>query len=85
MIGPFKNHALTPAEQADLIAFFKQVDRQPAVAKIAAGTINPQALIILGISLGGSLALFGVMLIYWPRQRESLSSRLRNIRKGGTR
>jgi mono/diheme cytochrome c family protein len=82
MVGPFKNHPLTPAEQADLIAFFKQADRQPAVANVAAGIVTPNVMVIVAISLGGTLILLGVMLVYWPRQKESLSSRLRSNRTG---
>jgi len=81
MLGPFTNHALAPQEVADLVAFLKQADKQPAVAAIIPGTVTANVGIIFGISLAGALVLFGVMLFFWPRQRESISSRLRNGRR----
>lgn len=67
----FTNKSLTTAEQADLLAFFAEVDQQG----------EPRAQqnfqLILGIGSGLAVALFAVMFIFWPRQRKSLSQRLR--------
>jgi mono/diheme cytochrome c family protein len=70
MQGIFANRMLTPAEQADLYAYFQSVKMmQPARE-------NPQVW-FWGIGVAGSLVLFGVLRFYWPRQRRSLAERLR--------
>jgi mono/diheme cytochrome c family protein len=72
MQGVFVNQPLTPQEQADLHALFKW-----------AQTNAPQSSMLLtpwlfaGVGLLGALALFGVMIFFWPRQRQSLAERLR--------
>jgi cytochrome c2 len=71
MQGIFNTRPLTAQEQADLFAYFQQTDQQQVVTSAlnnnlvwAAGSI-------------GALILFSVMMIFWPRQRESISDRLR--------
>ncbi len=71
MQGVFVNNALTAQEQADLFAYFQETDRQPAVTS----ALNSN--IVLGLGAAGVFILFGVMLVFWPRQRESISARLR--------
>lgn len=71
MQGIFTTKALTAQEQADLFAYFQEIDQQPA--QVSAMNAN----IIWGLGAAGALILFGVMLVYWPRQRQSLSARLR--------
>lgn len=72
MQGIFNTRPLTPQEQADLLAYFQQIDKQPVVSSAMNNTL------FWGIGIGGGLALFGIMLIFWPRQRQSRSERLRN-------
>lgn len=72
MQGVFLNRMLTPAEQADLLAFFIQADKTPLPAA-------PQSLQWFWLAGGvGVVVLFLVMALYWPRQRQSISDRLRN-------
>lgn len=79
MQGPFLNRPLTPQEQADLVAYFQWSDTQAPVPAVNSG------LLILGIGLFGALLLFGLMAFAWPRQRESLASRLRRNKTTGDR
>ena len=72
MQGIFTLKPLTPAEQADLYAFFAEVDQLPAVPAA------PTSMLFLGLGGLGALSLFGVMLFSWPRQRRSLAERLRS-------
>ncbi len=72
MQSSFANRLLTPAEQADLLAYFEKSAQAPAAAN-AAGMTN----LFLGIGAAGALALFGMMAFFWPRQRQSLSDALR--------
>ncbi len=71
MQGVFVNHPLTAQEQADLFAYFQEVDQQPA--QVSALNSN----IVFGLGAAGALILFGMMLFFWPRQRQSISARLR--------
>lgn len=72
MQGPYANKALTPQEQADLLAFFEQADAQGTENQAA--TFTPW---FWGAGLAGVLVLFSVMAIFWPRQRMSISENLR--------
>ncbi len=77
MKGPFLNRALTPAEQADLVAFFKEADRsQPAVAVIAAGALNLKALLVFGIAAVAAGLLYGLLWLFWLRIRKAAAPRL---------
>ena len=70
-MGPvFADHPLSIADQADLLAFFNQTSQRSQ----AAADITPW---FWGAGIAGALALFGLMLISWPRQRISISDRLR--------
>lgn len=68
----YATRQLTPAEQADLQAFFAR-SAQQAVAP------QPLTRLLLLLTGGASLAggLFLGMLFFWPRQRTSISQRLR--------
>jgi mono/diheme cytochrome c family protein len=72
MQGVFLNRMLTPAEQADLLAFFVQADQTPAPS----ASQSTQWFWLAGGL--GVLVLFLVMALYWPRQRKSISDRLRD-------
>ncbi|MBT7601461.1 MAG: c-type cytochrome [Anaerolineae bacterium] len=69
MQGVYEGKDLTDQEIADLLAFFTTVDVE-GVEK------NTSALFWI-VGLLGAGALFGIMAYYWPRQRETLSDRLR--------
>lgn len=72
MLNVYINKPLTDQEVADLVTFFQQADDTQK-----AGTAQ-QSTSAFWIAGGvGTLLLFGVMAIFWPRQRESLSDRLR--------
>jgi len=71
MRGSFDGKPLTPEEQADLFAYFRQTDTYI----VQSG--DPYSNWIWGIGALGALALFGIMLIFWPRQRKSISTTLR--------
>ncbi len=77
MQGVFINSPLMPQEQADLFAYFQQVDQQ--TVQISALNNN----IVFGLGIAGALILFGIMLAFWPRQRESISARLRRTERTG--
>lgn len=70
MQGVFANRALSQKDQADLYAYFEQADQQPAASKPVTGWF-------WGAGITGAMILFGVLLIYWPRQRQGLAERLR--------
>lgn len=67
----FANRKLTPAEQADLLAFFARANQQPEPSPL------PDPLIALGIGTSLAGALFASMAFFWPRQRLSIAQRLR--------
>jgi mono/diheme cytochrome c family protein len=69
MRGIFATRPLTQVEQADLLAFFAQVDQEPA-----AGVPNAWFWWIGGL---GALALFAALGFFWPRQRVGLAEKLR--------
>ncbi|RPI78839.1 MAG: cytochrome C [Chloroflexi bacterium] len=71
MQGIFANKILTAQEQADLVVYFAWADGKAPVQ-----TRNNSA-IFLAAGTVGTIVLFGVMAFFWPRQRESLSQRLR--------
>jgi len=63
---------LTVSEQADLLAFFARADQQQGEPRTQANLYT-----LLGAGAGiTSLLLIG-MIFFWPRQRLSLSQRLR--------
>ena len=67
----YRSKPLSESEKADLIAYFKQVSSQkPLPAYVYGGRL-------VGIGVYGAVALFALMLFGWPRQRRSLSERLR--------
>lgn len=73
MQGIFLNQPLTPEEQANLHALFQWSQTNAT----APPPTNPYTNLFLGVAFGGALALFGAMVFFWPRQRKSLSERLR--------
>lgn len=75
MQGIFATRGLGPQEQADLLAFLLQADQNPAQPPVLPGNLNPWIAIPGAL---GSLALFIVLAVYWPRQRRSISERLRS-------
>jgi cytochrome c2 len=74
MQGIFTNYPLTTQEQADLFAYFQETDQQPAQTSALDSNI------VWGVGAAGAIFLFGGMLVFWPRQRESISARLRKTR-----
>ena len=77
MQGIFANAPLMAQEQADLYAYFQQADQQP----VQSSALNNN--MVWGLGTAGALILFGVMLVFWPRQRESISARLRRTAQKG--
>lgn len=84
MVGPFANRPLTAWEQASLVAFLKQADQaqiaatgQSAPAQASPGAITIDTAWLLGIGLAGAIALTVVLFVFWRRQRQSISARLR--------
>jgi mono/diheme cytochrome c family protein len=71
MQGVYTNRMLTPAEQADLFAYFQ------AVKSITPAGPDLQ-LWYWGVGIAGAVVLFGLLIFYWPRQRRSLSDILRD-------
>jgi mono/diheme cytochrome c family protein len=70
MQGVFLNRSLTTTEQADLLAFLQQADQS--------APIPPQYTTwFWGAGVLGVVLLFGVLAFAWPRQKQSLSDRLR--------
>lgn len=72
MQGVFANKALSPNDQADLLAFFEYADQTGG---------QPRTQQNFQLVLGGGSALTIVflagMLIFWPRQRTGIAERLR--------
>jgi len=78
MAGPFANRPLTPQEQADLVAFLVEADQgRASVPVFSAGAITANTWRVLGIGLAGTVALTVLLALFWPRQRQSASARLR--------
>lgn len=75
MQGVYRNRTLTPEEQTHLAAFFQQANQQLAQPPDSGG------IWYWGAGAAGTLLLFALMGIFWPRQRISLAER---IRTGGT-
>lgn len=71
MVGPFTGKALTPGEQADLLAFFQQADQQTTALT------NTNAWIFLGLGVAGLAILFAALLAYGPNPRLSAIEKLR--------
>jgi mono/diheme cytochrome c family protein len=72
MQGVYANKALTDQEVADLLTFFEAANAgggERAAQKVTG--------LLWGAGIIGAALLFGVMAIFWPRQRENLSDRLR--------
>jgi mono/diheme cytochrome c family protein len=78
MAGPFTNRALTPQEQADVVAYLVSVDGSPAAPPVTPGAVTANTMLLLGTGLAGALALIVLLAFFWPRQRQSVSARLRN-------
>ncbi|MDI6696695.1 MAG: c-type cytochrome [Anaerolineales bacterium] len=74
MQGFFATRPLTPQEQADLLAYFIWAGAQPAPQQ----TTSPAAW-FWAVGIGGALALFAGMALFWPRQRRSISEQLRSM------
>ena len=70
MIGIFGANPLTPQEVSDLVAYFTETNAQPAPVGTKTG-------LYLGIAGGLAASLFAVLFIFWPRQRQSISEKLR--------
>ena len=82
MVGPFANRPLTPQEEADLVAFLVQADQgQASVPPFSAGAITLNTWWVLGIGLAGTAALTLLLAVFWPRQRQSISARLRDTNR----
>ena len=82
MVGPFANRPLTPHEEADLVAFLVQTDQgQASVPPFSAGAITLNTWWVLGIGLAGTAALTLLLAVFWPRQRQSISARLRDTNR----
>jgi mono/diheme cytochrome c family protein len=78
MVGPFTNRPLTAQEQVDLVAYFSQADQQqPPVTNFAPGALTAATGRMVGLALVGAATLFILLAIFWPRQRLSVSERLR--------
>jgi len=73
MQGVYRDHPLSPQEQADLLAFFSWSDAQGT--EIPA---NQFATSFWMWGLAGAAALFLVMALFWTRQRRSISETLRS-------
>lgn len=93
MSGPFANRPLTPQEQADLVAYLVAADQAPAATTNAAeasaagaptvgaptvGVMTRDAWVFVAIGVAGLLTLTVLLAFFWPRQRQSVSSRLRS-------
>ncbi len=72
MQGIYANKPLTNQEVADLLSFFTNANA--IGGENTALSFTP---IFWGAGVFGAVLLFGVMAIFWPRQRQSLSDRLR--------
>ena len=79
MVGPYANRPLTPQEQSDLAAFMVEVGQgQTPVAAFAAGSITANMWRLLVVGVAGAVALTLLLAVFWPRQRQSISARLRS-------
>jgi mono/diheme cytochrome c family protein len=77
MIGPFQNHPLTVEEQADFIAYFKEVDQSQAVVPvIAPGTLTRQAQLFFGIAIVFAGILFALLWFLWVPLKKRYQPRL---------
>ncbi len=74
MTGIFSTRPLSPQEQADLFAFLDQANQQAAAVWQPAQTAW-----FWMIGGAGALVLFGLMLIFWPRQRQNRPEKLRRM------
>lgn len=72
----YATRQLTPSEQADLLAFFAQADQEGGTP-----LTGRNLLVILGGGTGLAGLLFVGMAFFWPRQRMSISQRLRKYGK----
>jgi len=72
MQGVYVGKSLSDQEVADLVAFFEQAD-----ASEQAGAGERFTGLFWTGGIVGVIVLFGAMALFWPRQRESLSDRLR--------
>ena len=72
MQGVYAEKALTDQEVADLLAYFATIDVEGEE-----GTSSAASTLFWAGGLIGAGALFGFMLFFWARQRETLSDRLR--------
>lgn len=71
MQGIFATRQLTVYEQADLLAFFEQADKQGEPRTVQ------NLYTALGVGSGLAMGLLAVMLVFYPRQRMSIAQRLR--------
>lgn len=71
MQGIFATRQLTVDEQADLLAFFEQADKQGEPRTLQ------NLFTALGVGSGLAVGLLAVMLVFYPRQRMSIAQRLR--------
>ena len=77
MIGPFLNHPLTVDEQADFLAYFKEVDQSQAVVPvIAPGTLTTHALLFFGIAFLAAILLFALLWFMWVPLKKRYQPRL---------
>ena len=84
MLGPFANRPLTAQEQTDIVQFLVQADASAAPVPVwGPGAITAATWTLLALGLAGAAGLFALMLIFWPRQRQSISARLRSTRRPG--
>lgn len=80
MAGPYANRPLTSQEGADLVAYLVQANQgQASAPPFAAGVITRNTWWVLGIGLAGTAALTLLLAVFWPRQRQSASARLRAL------
>jgi len=70
MIGPFTLKPLSPQEVADLVAFFTQTNALPV-------PVGTKVWLYLGITGSIMVLLFVSLIFFWPRQRMSISDKLR--------
>lgn len=68
----YADRPLTQAEQVHLLAFFEWADAGDAGKDSTQNTF-----VFLGLGVAGTILLFGLLALGWPRQRESLSDQLR--------
>ncbi len=71
----FNTRPLTAGEQADLLAFFVAAD------KYAPATIQNKLPFVVGLGVVIAIILFAGMLFFWPKQKMSISQKLRKYKK----